>query len=101
MCCHIIEFPLTLLNNLQFVERIISIFFFSLKVFVFPPLVLCHLSTHVVGLHLAMPLTAGPLYCTQGSLVCKGWFRELEGIMKIVTKLSIYIAAHALNECLY
>ena len=33
--------------------------------------------------------------------MCKSCFKELEGIMKIVTKLLNYIAAHALNECLY
>jgi hypothetical protein len=98
MCCHIIEFLFILLNNLQFVEHIISVF--SLKVFVFPPLALCHPGTRVIGPHRAMPLTTGPLYCTRGSLVCKGWFKELEGITKTVTKLLNYIAAHALNECL-
>jgi len=75
--------------------------FFSLEVFVFPPLALCHPSTRVIGPHLAIQLTVSPLYCTRGGLVCKGWFKELEGIMKIVTKLLNCIAAHALNECLY
>jgi hypothetical protein len=33
--------------------------------------------------------------------VCKGWFKELEDIMKIVTKVVNYIAAHTLNEFLF